>query len=309
MKDFIKIFLFLLSVVVAFVFGRNYGEQTVKESAEFKENKDAQARLEQSEKELQQTKEKIQNILNSVDLKKADEVYTQVMTLFLVDLGMYLSNEKQKDLDASKLTLKQCLSQPKQETTKTEPKTQTHQEEKPKAKNTIKKIEKKWTDISYDRFKSKEWLLQNSNSENALKRAFEDLKLKRLDLFLEGAQPVNAQELNQYLGSYRGKITDLFGKDYGSLVIEIKLADAGLAVGQVRVLKNGNIETANDFKSNNFGYKRNDFDALVFNVGDRYFQVYKSQQNEKLIGYFYQRMPNGATSTIGQFVLSRTDKF
>lgn len=308
MKDFIKIFLFLLSVVVAFVFGRNYGEQTVIESAEYKANKDAQARLAKAEQEIAQTKNKIQNILNSADLKKADEVFTQVMTLFLVDLGMRLSEEKQNDLDLGKVQLKQCGAlQQKPNVVIATTKTDDNQDLKRK-KVDVKKINK-WTDLSYDRFKSKEWLLQNSTSESALKRALEDLKLKRIDVFLENAQPVSLQELNQYFGTYRGKITDLFGKEYGSLVIEMKSFESGLVSGQVKVLKNGSVETSSEFRNNNFGYKRNDFDALVFNVGDRYFQIYKTQQNEKLIGYFYQRMPNGATSTIGQFALSRTDKF
>jgi len=308
MKDFIKIFLFLLSVVVAFVFGRNYGEQTVIESAEYKANKDAQVRLAKAEQEIAQTKNKIQNILNSADLKKADEVFTQVMTLFLVDLGMRLSEEKQNDLDLGKVQLKQCGAlQQKPNVVTATTKTDDNQDLKRK-KVDVKKINK-WTDLSYDRFKSKEWLLQNSTSESALKRALEDLKLKRIDVFLENAQPVSLQELNQYFGTYRGKITDLFGKEYGSLVIEMKSFESGLVSGQVKVLKNGNVETSSEFRNNNFGYKRNDFDALVFNVGDRYFQIYKTQQNEKLIGYFYQRMPNGATSTIGQFALSRTDKF
>jgi len=308
MKDFIKIFLFLLSVVVAFVFGRNYGEQTVIESAEYKANKDAQVRLAKAEQEIAQTKNKIQNILNSADLKKADEVFTQVMTLFLVDLGMRLSEEKQNDLDLGKVQLKQCGAlQQKPNVVTATTKTDDNQDLKRK-KVDVKKINK-WTDLSYDRFKSKEWLLQNSTSESALKRALEDLKLKRIDVFLENAQPVSLQELNQYFGTYRGKITDLFGKEYGSLVIEMKSFESGLVSGQVKVLKNGSVETSSEFRNNNFGYKRNDFDALVFNVGDRYFQIYKTQQNEKLIGYFYQRMPNGATSTIGQFALSRTDKF
>ena len=82
MKDFLKIFLVLCAVVGAFFFGRNYGEVTQVESSEFKTLKSDNFNNQNAQVELKNLKEKFQNLLDSSDLKKADEVLGKIMTIF-----------------------------------------------------------------------------------------------------------------------------------------------------------------------------------------------------------------------------------
>jgi len=307
MKDFIKIFVFLLVVVIAFVFGRNYGERTIVESEEFKTNRDAQERLLKTEAELKLIKDKFQNLLDSSDLKKADDVFTKIMTMFLVDLGLRISEEKQNDLDVGKAALIKCTPEL---TNKNTSKMQTLSTEKQlTAKETNK--EKKWSKTEIKKFKTKEWLLLNSNSESAIKNNLNFLNITNIDEYLRGASALSFAESEQYVGVYRGKIIDVSNKEYGSLIIEIKpdAVQQNQIIGSIKVFRQGNVEVSNSFKSTTFGLKPNDYSGVVINANDRFFQIYKINNLEKMAGFFYERLPNGTSKTIGSFILSRTDRF
>ena len=101
MKDFIKIFFILIIIVSAFITGRNYGEKTVVETADYKTMSSAGQRISQTESELNNIKEKFQNLLDQNDLSKKEDMYSKMMTFLLVDLGLRLTEEKQKEYDAA----------------------------------------------------------------------------------------------------------------------------------------------------------------------------------------------------------------
>lgn len=103
MTDFLKIFFVLCGIVAAFLFGRNYGEKTVVESKEYIKMRSDSAQTEKAEAELAGLKAKFQDLLDdSSDLKKADEVLSKIMTVFLADLSLHLSEDKEKDLSIGK---------------------------------------------------------------------------------------------------------------------------------------------------------------------------------------------------------------
>ncbi|MES2802434.1 MAG: hypothetical protein V4654_08075 [Bdellovibrionota bacterium] len=311
MKDFIKIFVVLIAVVVAFVSGRNYGETSILESKEFKENKSQQAENSRSEEELKTMKDKFQSLLDSADLKKADEVYGKMMTVFLVDLGLRISEQQQKDLDVGKSQLLVCASQSGQAPAiKTPqalaqisiPKNLTEEAETPKAP--------KFSQTAPGRFKSTEWTLVNSSSNSEILRNLEKVKLSDIDAFLKDAPETSFTDLQKYYGTYRGRVSAVDGSNYGSLVMSIgPMAEkANHVEGEVKFYRGGKNESTSSFNSTTWGYTPAGYQGNMVSMGGRFLQIYKIESADKIAGNFYERLPNGTTKLIGSFVLSRTDR-
>ena len=308
MKDFLKILFVLVIVVIAFVSGRNYGESSILESKDYKDTKSHLADSARSDEELRLMKEKFQNLLDSADLKKADEVYGKMMTLFLVDLGLRISEQQQKDLDAGKSKLAMCSPSLVQTANKEKP-----VEAVVEAANTQaeEKTEKppRFSKLNAGRFKSTEWTLVNSSSSEEILRNLEKVKLIDIDAFLKGAPQTSGGDLQKYFGTFRGKVSAVDGSDYGSLVIEIGPAEkANNVTGEVKFFRQGKVQSNSAFTTDAWGYKPEGYQGNMVSMGDRYLQLYKIENADKMAGNFYERLPNGTTKLIGSFVLNRTDR-
>lgn len=307
MKDFLKILFVLVVVVIAFVTGRNYGETSVLESKDYKETKSQISDNARSDEELRLMKEKIQSLLDSSDLKKADEVYGKMMTLFLVDLGLRVSEQQQKDLDSGKQLLGLCSSSPAQPVVKVKEKIEETPVEEPKA-HVAEKVPQ-FSKLAPGRFKSTEWTLVNSSSNFEILKNLEKVKLTDIDAFLKGAPQTMAADLQKYFGTFRGKVSAVDGSDYGSLVLEIGPAEkANNVTGEVKFFRQGKTQSNSAFTSDSWGYTPTGYQGNMINMGDRYLQIYKIESADKLAGNFYERLPNGTTKLIGSFVLNRTDR-
>lgn len=310
MKDFIKIFLVLITVVVAFVFGRSYGEQSILESKEFKDNKSSQAENARAEEELKLMKDKFQSLLDSADLKKADEVYGKMMTLFLVDLGLRISEQQQKDLDAGKSQLLICAAQSGQLPAIKMPQAppqvvipKTLPEEALKAP--------KFSQVAPGRFKSTEWTLVNSSSSNSeILKNLEKVKLTNIDAFLVAAPETQFSDLQKYYGTFRGRVVAVDGSNYGSLVMTIgqHAEKANNVSGEVQFYRGGKAESTSTFNGATWGYTPTGYQGNMVSMGGRFLQIYKIESADKVAGNFYERLPNGTTKLIGSFVLNRTDR-
>lgn len=311
MKDFIKIFVVLIAVVVAFVSGRNYGEQSILESKEFKENKSSQAENARAEEELKLMKDKFQSLLDSADLKKADEVYGKMMTLFLVDLGLRISDQQQKDLDTGKTQLLMCAAQngtapaikPVVSAQISTPKALTEETETPKVP--------KFSQTVPGRFKSTEWTLVNSSSNSEILRNLEKIKLTDIDAFVKDSPETPYADLLKYFGTFRGRVSAVDGSSYGSLVMTIgpNAEKANHVSGEVKLYRGGKVESTQTFNSNTWGYTPAGYQGNMVSMGGRFLQIYKIEAADKIAGNFYERLPNGTTKLIGTFVLNRTDRF
>jgi hypothetical protein len=311
-KDFLKILAVLIVIVIAFVTGRNYGEQSVVESKEFKDNKTLLADTTRAEEELRITKEKFQALLDSADLKKADEIYGKIMTIFLVDLGLRISEAKQKDLDEGKNKLSMCVD-PKSnrpvekvvEKPKEEPQPTRAEEMRQEKEKT-----ERFSQLNPGRFKSTEWTLMNSDSNAEIRRNLEKLKLTDIDAFIKGAPETSYENVLKYFGTYRGKVTAVDDSDYGSLVIAIGPGEKqNHATGDVKFYRKGKQESHGSFTSASWGYSPAGYQGNMVQLGGRFLQIYKLESAQKLAGNFYERLPNGTTKLIGSFVLNRTDQF
>lgn len=310
MKDFLKIFFVLIAIVVAFVTGRNYGETSVVESKEYKDSKSQQAENTRSEEELALMKEKFQSLLDSSDLKKADEVYGKMMTLFLVDLGLRISEQQQKDLDVGKSQLLVCSAQSGQAPSIKTPEApvqisisaKTEEEVVPRAPN--------FSQVAPGRFKSTEWTLVNSSSNSEILRNLEKVKLTNIDAFLKDAPETLFTNLQKYYGTFRGKVSAIDGSNYGSLVMAIgPMADkANHVEGEVKFYRGGKNESTSSFSSTSWGHTPTGYQGNMVSMGGRFLQIYKIESADKIAGNFYERLPNGTTKLIGSFVLNRTDR-
>ena len=92
MNDFVKIFIVLCTCVGAFMYGRNYGETTYKDSAEYKSLMQAYEEAKFAKSELENIKAKFQNIADGSTNRKQEEILAQILQIFLVDLGLRVSN-------------------------------------------------------------------------------------------------------------------------------------------------------------------------------------------------------------------------
>lgn len=310
MKDFLKILFVLVAIVIAFVAGRNYGETSVTESKEYKDNKSYIAESARSEEELRVIKEKFQSLLDSADLKKADEVYGKMMTLFLVDLGLRISEQQQKDLDAGKTQLAMCVPSAAGSAATKEKPVPPAQEDTPKQESeAAKPVEPKFSKLNAGRFKSTEWTLMNSTSNEEIYRSLAKVQLTDIDNFLKGAPETPFINLEKYYGTFRGRLVAVDGSNYGSLVMQVGPAEkANHVTGEVQLYRGGKNESTSNFTSNTWGYTPAGYQGNMVSIGKRFLQIYKIENSDKIAGNFYERLPNGTTKLIGSFVLNRTDR-
>ena len=312
MKDFLKILAVLVVIVIAFVTGRNYGETSVLESKEYKETKSQIVDNANSNAELALMKEKIQSLLDSSDLKKADEVYGKMMTLFLVDLGLRISEQQQKDLDVGKSQMLVCAAQSGQAPalknsqapaqvfiSKTEP-------EEPIAPKAPK-----FSQTPPGRFKSTEWTLVNSSSNSEILKNLEKVKLTSIDTFLAESPETKFSDIQKYYGTFRGRVSAVDGSNYGSLVVTVgpHAEKAEYVAGTIQLYRGGKEESTSKFSGNTWGNTPVGYQGNMVQLGSRFLQIYKIESADKLAGNFYERLPNGTTKLIGSFVLNRTDRF
>ncbi|MFZ3230085.1 MAG: hypothetical protein WA160_07765 [Pseudobdellovibrio sp.] len=299
MKDFIKIFIVLCVCVGAFMYGRNYGETTFRETADYKNLIKSQEELSFTKSELENIKTKFQNIADGSENRKQEELLGQILQVFLVDLGLQVSKPEAFTKANLKIEAVNPLPAKKIEAIVAE----NHNEEA---------HVKPGKTFDYRRLKSYEWILQNSRDGNELKKNLNNVEIKDLNSFLSGAKAATVKQLEPIYGTYRGRITDINNAEYGSLAIVINpitKGDGQILKGSIKIFKNQQESMSNSFETEQLGFVGEGSSGFVINSRDRFFQIYKITETQQLTGYFYERMINGTTKKIGTFVLNRTDQF
>lgn len=305
MKDFVKIFLILCAVVSAFFFGRNYGEETQNESTEIKTLKSENFQNRNAQIELQNLKEKFQKLLDSADLKKANEVMAQVMTIFLADLSLRLSDQQHKDFNDGRRML--CAPDPTQTVTAKE---KTTKREVLSEAAVVKEAEGQTQPVvNMKRFIAAENDLLTAEDTSRIKQLLKQVEVKKVDKLLDGALMQTYAQSKRFVGTYRGSIIDVTNNIYGTLVIDIQSSNAeeNLLKGDIKIFKGGVQTNHSTFESTSIAYAANNSQASLIHIDGNYLQVYKIEATQKIAGIFYDRLPNGTSKTIGTFVLSRTD--
>ncbi len=308
MKDFLKIFLVLCSIVAAFFFGRSYGEQTKTESSEFKNLKSDSFNNQNAQEELKNLKEKFQKLLDSSDLKKSDEVLGKIMTIFLADLSLQLTADQQKDIEIGKIA---CVSKSPEPVVAIKTELKSEIMTNPKHEDEEPVIEVKKSGIKNEgKFKAAEFQIIESEDISSIQKALSQLELKKLDSILDGAPHSSFEQSKKFFGSYRGSIIDVTGNVYGTIIMDIKNtpADKSPIAGTIRMFKDGKAISTSTFSSTELGFTSEKFKATIVPFGpNRYLQIYKTEALQKIAGIMYESLPNKTTNTIGRFILSRTD--
>ncbi len=276
------------------------------ESKEYIKMRSDSASTEKSEGEIAALKKKFQDLLDSTDLKKADEVLSKIMTIFLADLSLHLSADKEKDLSAGKL---QCAigAEPIKTMDNISP---------PKlTANQITAAEEKAVDKSNSqiaKYKSSEWLLVNSRSDSEIRRNLKKIELKDLDTYLKGAPETSFKDSEKYLGVYKGWVIDIDNKQHALLSVSLRPIknekNQDRIRGRITFRKDQN-ESESEFTSQGLGYSPSGFSGAIHSLGNRRIQFYSVQESRRLAGYVYEHLPNGTTKTIGTFILNRVDQF
>ncbi len=282
--------------------GRNYGEKTFRETADFKDLVKAQEELKFTRAELETVKTKFQNIVDGAENKKQEEILAQILQVFLADLGLAVAKPQTFQIKSVIKEVPPEFPAPvKQEVRK-----QASENSEPK----VAKPEKQY---DYKRLKSYEWILTNSRDREEIKKNLKNVEIKNLDLLLKSSTQPPADQLEAIFGAYRGRIMDINKKEYGSLAVQIfpqvKTDAETLLKGSIKIFKNGQEQSSKSFLTNRLAYQAQDSSGFLIDSGSQFYQVYKISETQQLSGYMYERMVNGTTKTIGTFVLNRTDQF
>lgn len=278
--------------------GRNYGEKTFRETADFKELVKANEELKFTRAELETVKTKFQNILDNADTKKQEELLGQILQIFLADLGLKAAN---------KAILENAAVAP----TKPE-----NAEIKKPVLELVENKEKVKTEKEFDlkKLKSYEWILANSRDSEEIQKNLKNVEVKDLTSFLKLAKAEPLQAFEPIFGTYRGRMFDILKNEYGSILMDIKLMkknEKDYVKGDIKIFMNGAEKSGNSFESSQLGFKIEGSEGFVinFNNNKRFWHVYKMKDTQQLAGFMYEQMVNGTTKTIGSFVLNRTDQF
>ncbi len=282
--------------------GRNYGEKTYRETADFKDLVKAHEELKFTRAELETVKTKFQNIIDGAGNKKQEELLAQISQVFLADMGLAVANQQAFQIKPVAVAVK------------TEPpapaKVLKRQEASEKSVAEEAKPEKQF---DYKRLKSYEWILTNSSGTDEIKKNLKNVEVKNLDLLLKNSTQPTAEKLESIFGTYRGRIIDINKKEYGSLAVQIfpqpKPDTETLLKGSIKIFKNGQEQSSKSFLTNRLAYQAQDSAGFFINNGSQFYQVYKIAETQQLTGFMYERMVQGTTKTIGTFVLNRTDQF
>ena len=311
MGDFIKIFISVMALVSAFLFGRNYGEKAYLDSTDYKAIIAARQELDYAKAELEDTKAKLQNIMDRAETQKTDELLSQLMNVFLVDLGLRVQNKelilKNAQMTAANpapiLALKPAIEKIKQDVA-TEEKNNAKEQEK------ISAAQSK----AHRQFKTYEWMLSQSGGGSETLRSLDKVVIKNLNAYLSaaGTEKVECESL---LGAYSGGVKDINNRDFGSMKFDLK--QAADKAGNPTDGYQGKIAWYNDPNApltqqinNTCGRKVKGTDGRIFSLADdRYVQIYQLTNTKTIAGNFYEVLPGGTTKRLGKFELRPVGRF
>ncbi len=287
------------------MFGRNYGEKTYRETEEYKELVKAKNQLTFANSELQNVKAKFQNIIDGSANRKQEELLGQILQVFVADLGLRVAENQA-------LLTKET---PAVVVSGAAPKTEVNAEKLRSPTPTIEKeIARPQKTFDLKKLKSYEWILTNSASADDVHKNLKYVEIRNLNDFLALAKDAPIQSFQSIFGSYRGYILGVDGKNYGTMLIEISSNATALekpeAKGTIKIFKENRDTMSSNFTTHAIGKIVDGSGCVILNPGqdNKFYQVYKVRDSQ-LAGYFYERLTNGTTKTIGSFVLNRTDQF
>lgn len=302
MKDFLKIFGVLCLIVAAFAMGRNYGEKSLQDSTQYQAFLKDQVACQFDKNQYENLKAKFQNVVDGASTKKTEELLGQILQIFLADLGLRIQNQ-QAFLKIQSCTPPEPATVPPVIPALAPQPAPLAEKKSPRERAAVADIKK---------FHSYEWMLTNSGSASEVQSNLKNVEIKNIDPFLKSTTPATPQQMESIYGSYRGRVFDQSKNEFATLAIEINLrqeSEKTLLTGSIKMFKNGKETVGHRFTTSQLGYAINGSSGFIIDSGNHYYQVYKITGTQQIAGYFYERLPNGTTNTIGAFTLNRVDQF
>lgn len=299
MGDFVKIFFVLCAIVAAFFIGKGYGEQTYLASEDYKNIAKTKEELEYAKGELENAKAKLQNIMDRGDKEKTDELLSQILQVFLADLGLQIQN---RDLIIQQAKAGNQNSSAVVPAPKEEPQITIAEIAIQKIKESERREAKE-----LQRFQDLEKnLLSSSQPQNQLDK----VSIKDLKKWMAKANP-EMGECEPFLGRFRGDLIGVTKRRQGSIFFELGLAQ-NLFSGMISWLNSPNPPISTNINGT-CGLKIPRISARFFTLSDnRYLQVYPggftagSEPKKTLGGILYEILPAGSTQKIGTFWIKKS---
>lgn len=311
MKDFLKIFAGLILLVSAFTLGKDYGVKSIIQTTEYKQQLVASAQLAQKDDQLQKIKSEFQKLLDSTDLKQAHEVLGKMMVVLLADLALKISKDQEDQIAVGK---NYCMAGyvAQSPVSKAVAEAAGRPDLAPPQVVATKNVKPVWTHLRPPQFKSYEWMGINAGSDKHSLRQLARTEIKNMNEFIGQAQLVQADKYLDYQGEYKGTIVDINSQTYATLTTKINVNPAhgkSKVSFDTTIIRNGE-ESHRSANGSDFGWANPETYAIVVEQSkDRYLQIYKLSTSNKLAGNYYEVLPNGTTKMIGQFALTRIDRF
>ncbi|MBY0453130.1 MAG: hypothetical protein K2P92_08850, partial [Bdellovibrionaceae bacterium] len=266
--------------------------------------------LDYTRSDLENIKTKLQNVVDRGSNQKTDELLAQILQIFLADLGLQIQN---KELLLQKAKQASIVATPPAPASggevKLEPAIETKNEtpeEKPKKNQDWKKV----TDLRYQQLEES---LLDSKSDKDILRILKNLKITRLEKFLNLSEEAQASFFESFNGTYVGAIFDINSKHYGSLSYKsnvIKTEASERVAGEINFSSVDHGKSSRTFDEKSFGRVVYGFRSVIIHHSDnKYFQFYRLKNVNKIAGNYYEKLPNGTTNLIGIFTLNRVDQF
>lgn len=309
MKDFIKIFFGISALVAAFLIGRNYGEKTYLESTEHRGAIKTAESLNFTKADFENAKAKLQNITDQAETLKTEELLAQILHVFLTDLGLRIQNKdiilKRAESVGINNEVRLKAASPVEKNEELAKYPDVSPPSAPQKKNEA------WSESKINKFKSLEWMVENSGDNAAVLRSLKKVQIKNLGTFLAQANDQENDECEALLGLYKGPIKDIDKRYIGSLEFELKteaINNDTRLYGKTAWYNSGN--AVSEKFTDSCGKKIKGLNGRILALAaDKYIQIYKLINAEETAGNFYQVSPNGTTTLIGSFVLKRVDRF
>lgn len=302
MGDFLKIFLVLCGIVAAFFVGKGYGEQTFFASEDFKNIAKTKEELNYTRSELENAKVKLQNIINSADRQKTDELLAQILQVFLADLGIRIQN-REAILDQAKgstmalapVVEKAPAKAPQLMTTLPGLDAHASAENLQQAETPRKQVSER----RLGQIKSNEWMLLNSEFDSKLLKR---VTLRNVSSFLANANP-EINDCDSFIGTFKGTLIGEDGSRQGSISFDLR-NEKDSFFGKISWMNSPHPPISIGINGN-CGLTSEPLAARFFTLSDTMsLQVYPLANGLELTGNLYEKRP-GRFYRLGTFRIKK----
>jgi hypothetical protein len=302
LTEFVKIFLVLCFIVGAFFVGKNHGLKTYFNSKDYKKILAEKEDLDYAKNEFENAKAKLQNIIDQGDKKKTEELLTQILHVFLTDLGIQIQNRK--------LLLQQARQNnsnlPPVVVSEPEPIVVSSAE---KAILQLKKDERE-KNKAIEKLRAVESKLTNTRSRSRSRELLDRVSINNLGQFLSGAEFENSDCLS-FIGEFRGDVAAPSKEKMGSMTLVLKPIQENSRefLGKITWYYSPNPPLSSDIQ-NSCGKKIPNIKGRFFSLTEnRIIQLYPVLGEEAVVGNFYEILPAGTSKRIGTVSLRRMGVF